>query len=389
MIPLDLVPLSADETAHQARVVAAVHTALAAAGGWLPFSAYMDLVLYAPGLGYYAAGAHKLGAGGDFVTAPEISAVFGRCIATQCAAVLGGTGGGEILEIGAGSGVLAAEVLAELARSGALPSRYRILETSPDLRSRQVARLAQLPARLGARVEWLERVPVEPFAGVVLANEVLDALPVDRFRVTADGVDELGVEATAAGFAVAARPARAALARAVAELGVAFPDGYVSEVCLRLGAWLESVTAPLERGVALLVDYGLARRSYYAPERAGGTFACFHRHRRHENPFINVGLQDLTAWVDFTRVAEAALSAGFEIGGYTTQANFLLGTGFEQHLAAYRATLDAQSEPLAARRALQLVLPDQMGERFKAIALARGYGGPLAGFSLRDLTATL
>ena len=389
MIPLDLVPLSADEAAHEVRVVEAVHAALAAAGGWLSFAAYMDLVLYAPGLGYYAAGAHKLGAGGDFVTAPELSPVFARCLATQCAQVLAGLGGGEILEIGAGSGALAADVLQALAGSAALPVRYRILETSPDLRARQAARLAALPDGLAGRVEWLDAVPPTPFEGVILANEVLDALPVERVRVLAEGVEELGVAATAAGFALVARPASHELTRAVAELGVALPAGYVSEACLRLGAWLESVTAPLARGAALFIDYGFARRAYYAPDRDGGTFACFHRHRRHEDPFVNVGLQDLTAWVDFTRVAEAALACGLEIGGYTTQANFLLGTGFERHLGAYRATLDAQSEPLVARRAMQLVLPPGMGERFKAVALVRDYDGPLAGFSLRDFTATL
>jgi SAM-dependent MidA family methyltransferase len=389
VIPLPLVPLSADERAHEARVADAVRAAIATAGGWLPFAQYMDLVLYAPSLGYYAAGAHKLGAGGDFVTAPELSPVFGRCVATQCAEVLAFVGGGEILEIGAGSGALAADILATLAELGAPPSRYRILETSPDLRARQAARLAVLPGGLGTRVEWIDRPPATPFAGVVLANEVLDALPVERFTVVADGVEELGVGAVGAGFALVARQAGSDLLRAVADLGMPLPAGYASEACLRLGAWLRSVTAPLARGAALFLDYGLARRAYYAPDRDGGTFACFHRHRRHEDPFVNMGLQDLTAWVDFTRVAEAALAAGLEVGGYTTQANFLLGTRFEQHLAAYRTTLDAGSEPLAARRAMQLVLPVAMGERFKAIALLRDYQGPLSGFSLRDFTATL
>lgn len=388
MIPLELVPLSPDEAAHEGRVVEAVRAALAVEGGWLPFERYMDLVLYAPGLGYYAAGAHKLGAGGDFVTAPELSPVFGHCVASQCAEVLGALGGGEIVEIGAGSGALAAQVLGSLAAAGSLPTRYRILETSPDLQARQRERLGALPAALAARVEWLAAVPAAPLRGVVLANEVLDALPVERFRIAADGVEALGVEWRDGRLGWAARPAPPALAAAVAALGP-LPVGYVSELCTRLGAWLAAVTAPLAAGVALFIDYGLARRAYYDAGRDGGTLACFHRQRRHDDPLRNVGLQDVTAWVDFTRVAEAALDAGLEIGGYTTQANFLLGTGFESHLARLRAILPPGREPLAANAALRLVLPEEMGERFKAIALARDYDGPLSGFALRDFTASL
>ncbi len=389
MSVLPLVPLSADEAAHEARVVAHIRAELAAAGGWLPFSRYMELALYAPGLGYYAAGAHKLGAGGDFVTAPELSPVFGRCLASQAGEVLATLGGGDLLEVGAGSGALVAELLAELDRQGRLPGRYLILETSPDLRERQRAALARLPATLAARVGWLERPPAEPLRGVILANEVLDALPVERFRIGAAGVEALGVALAGERFAWAARPADAALAAAVAELGVELAAGYESELCPRVAPWLAAVMAPLAAGVALLLDYGYTRAEYYSPPRAGGTLACFHRQRRHEDPFVNVGLQDLTAWVDFTRVAEAALAAGLGVAGYTTQAHLLLANGFEQHLAALRATLDPAREPLAARAALRLVLPGEMGERFKCIALARGYEAPLAGFALRDFTATL
>ena len=389
VIPLELAPLSADESAHEARVLHAVRQALAAAGGWLSFADYMELVLYAPGLGYYAAGAHKLGAGGDFVTAPELSEVFGRCVGAQCAQVLAALGGGEILEIGAGSGALAEQVLVALAARGAAPARYLILETSPDLRQRQQQRLAPLAARLGACIEWLDRPPAGQLRGVVLANEVLDALPVERFRVAAGGIESLGVEAAGGRLGWAARPAAAALREAVAALEMTLPAGYVSELNLRLAPWLAAVTAPLAAGVALLIDYGLARRDYYAPARDGGTLACFHRQRRHEDPFVNVGLQDLTAWVDYTRVAEAALEAGLEIAGYTTQAHFLLATGFETELAQMRAALPAEREPLAAGAALRLVLPREMGERFKCMALARGYDRPLAGFALRDFTATL
>jgi SAM-dependent MidA family methyltransferase len=389
MIPLELAPLSAAEAEHETRVVARIRAELATAGGWLPFSRYMELALYAPGLGYYAAGAHKLGAGGDFVTAPEVSPVFGRCLATQAGEVLATLGGGDVLEIGAGSGALAAELLAALARSGSLPARYLILETSPELKARQRATLAALAPALAARVGWLERIPAERFRGVVLANEVADALPVERFAIGAGGVLAEGVVDDGGRFAWARRPADARLAAEVAALGVELPVGYVSELCAVLAPWLAAVTAPLEAGVALVVDYGATRAEYYAPSRAGGTLACHHRQRRHDDPFVNVGLQDLTAWVDFTRLAEAAVAAGLRVAGFTTQAHFLLANGFAEHLAALRAGLGPAHEPLAAGAALRLVLPGEMGERFKCLALARGYDAQLTGFALRDFTATL
>ena len=390
LIPLDLAPLSDDERAHEARLAADLRAEIAAAGGWISFARFMERVLYAPGLGYYAAGAHKLGAGGDFITAPELSPVFGRCVASQCAEVLASLGGGGILELGAGTGSLAVEVLRELERVGVLPERYEILEPSPDLRARQQQAVASLRPALRDRVVWLDRIPVEPFRGVLLANEVLDALPVERFRIAASGaVESLGVCVAGAGFGWSARPASAELAAAVADLGVVLPTGFVSELALRQGAWLASVTAPLGAGVALFFDYGLRRADYYAADRDGGTLACFHRHRRHDDVFANLGLQDLTAWVDFTRVAEGALDAGLEVAGYTTQAHFLLGTGFESHLAALRAQTDPAREPLCAGAAARLVLPSEMGERFKCIALAREYPGGLAGFRLRDFTAAL
>ena len=343
-----------------------------------------ELALYAPGLGYYAAGAHNLGAGGDFVTAPELSPVFARCLAVQVAAVLATLEGGDVVEIGAGSAALAAELLAELARLGRLPGRYLILETSPDLKARQ---RAALPAALASRVEWIERIPAAPLRGVVLGNEVLDALPVERFRIGADGVEALGVALVGGRFAWAARPAPAELATAVAALGLA--AGYESEISLMLAPWLAAIVAPLAAGVVLFADYGCARAEYYAESRRGGTLRCFHRQRCHDDPFVNVGLQDLTASVDFTRVAEAAVAARLEVAGYTTQAHFLLATGFEGHVASLRAQLPPGREPLAARAAARLVLPTEMGERFKVIALARAYAAPLAGFALRDFTAAL
>jgi SAM-dependent MidA family methyltransferase len=391
MIELPLAPLSAEERAHEARVVARIRAEIEAAGGWLPFARYMELALYAPGLGYYAAGARKLGTGGDFVTAPELSAVFGACLATQCAEVLGRLGGGDILELGAGSGALAADLLAELARVDRLPGRYLILEPSPELRARQQERLARGP--FAERIAWLQAPPAEALRGVVLANEVLDALPVERFRLSPEGVLALGVTWRDPGFALEARAAGAALAADVAalgaDLGAPLAPGYASEACLMLAPWLAAVTRPLAAGIVLLVDYGCARREYYAPGRDGGTFACYHRQRRHADALVNVGLQDLTAWVDFTRVASAAVDAGFEIAGYAPQAHALLALGFEAHLARQRQAAPPGRAPLLARAAARLVLPGEMGETFKCIALARDYAAPLAAFALRDFTAVL
>jgi SAM-dependent MidA family methyltransferase len=397
LTPLELPPLSPEEQEHSARVAARIRDELAAAGGWLPFSRYMELALYAPGLGYYSAGARKFGRDGDFVTAPEISPAFARCVATQCAEVLAVLGGGAILELGAGTGSLAAEMLPALAREGRLPERYFILELSADLRERQRARLAALAPELSGRVEWLDAIP-PPFRGVVVANEVLDALPVERFRRTAVGVEQLGVGLVTAddgspAFATVARAATGALHDAIValetQLGAPLPAGYESELCLGLHDWLAAVAAPLDAGLALFIDYGAARTDYYAPDRHGGTLACHYRHRRIDDPYARVGLQDLTAWVDFTRAAEAALAAGLAVAGYTTQAHFLLGTGFDRHVGALVEAAGPGEGALLAHAAARLVLPGEMGERFKCLALARGDLPELCGFALRDFTATL
>lgn len=389
--PSMLPPLSPDEVAHSRAVRERIAAELAAAGGWLPFDRYMELALYAPGLGYYSAGSAKLGAGGDFVTAPEMSDLYSRCLARQCADVLGESGG-EILELGAGTGRMAAVLLAELAALGALPARYAILEVSADLAARQRARIASLPDALRSRVVWLERLPAVPFTGVVIANEVADALPCSRFERTADGVAEVGVglagldDAGAPLFAPRTRPAGAPLAGAVANLeralGTALPDGYVSEVCLRLAPWLRTLGAILARGLLLLVDYGAPRRHFYHAQRSGGTLRCHFRQRAHDDPYLNVGVQDITAWVDFTAVAEAAHACGLEVSGFATQAALLLALGIESMVAD--AADDVQRARLAGE-ARRLLMPEEMGEAFKAMALTRGLAGPLAGFALQDL----
>ena len=382
--------LSADEERHSEAVAALIRTELAAAGGWLSFERFMELALYAPGLGYYSAGSWKLGSGGDFVTAPEVSELFGRCVAAQCAQVLRATGG-QILELGAGTGALAAAILAALDAEGVLPERYAILEVSGDLAARQRARLELLAPHLRARVAWLEQLPQTPLRGVVLANEVADALPVRRFGLRGGMVRELGVALSVSGaLHTAEGPPDTALAEACAALfGTpprSLPEGYTSEVNLRIAPWIATLAGCLERGVVLLFDYGLPRSHYYHAQRVAGTLRCHFRQRAHDDPFINLGVQDITAWVDFTRVAEAATLAGLEVSGFATQAAFLLALGVERIVAA---APDAVSRARLAGEARRLVMPEEMGEAFKAMALARGYAAPLEGFTLQDLRRSL
>jgi len=384
--PSTLPPLFPAEEEHSQAVTRTIRERLVAAGGWLSFEAFMELALYAPGLGYYSAGGAKIGAGGDFTTAPELSELFSVCVARQCAEVLEQTGG-AILELGAGTGRMAATVLETLASLGALPDHYAILEVSADLRDRQRTRIEQLPDRLKKRVVWYDRLPSKPLNGVVLANEVLDALPCHRL-VVRDGVArELGVAATdpantsgdthdfieqegSAGADLAA-----AWKRLARELPYELPDDYRTELCLRVEPWIASLADCIERGALLLFDYGLPRAHYYHPQRTQGTLRCHYKHRVHDDPFINVGVQDITAWVDFTRVAEAADAAGLQVRGFATQAAFLLGLGIESLVRDLRHSSEAR----------QLLMPGEMGEAFKAIALARNVEAPLAGFSVQDL----
>jgi SAM-dependent MidA family methyltransferase len=380
--------LSDAEREHSCLLAEEIRTRIADAGGWLPFDTFMELALYAPGLGYYSAGAVKLGAGGDFVTAPEVSQLFGQCLARQCAEVLAETGGG-ILELGAGTGVMAATLLEELARLDTLPDRYAILEVSADLAARQRDRLDALPENLRRRVVWLERLPEEPMRGVVLANEVLDALPCARFVVHETRVRALGVAVDADGaFMEREGFADELLVRYAEPLVREFKlaDGYRSEVCWRIEPWIAGVRQSLAHGALLLIDYGLPRAQYYHPQRTDGTLRCHFKHRAHNDPLILVGVQDISAWVDFTRVAEAGTAAGLELCGFTTQAGFLIGSGIEELLG------DDADDITRARRtgeAGRLLLPAEMGEAFKVMALARGLQRPLRGFTLQDLAPSL
>lgn len=382
--------LTADERRHSEAVAAHIRAEITAAGGWLSFERFMELALYAPGLGYYSAGSVKLGTGGDFVTAPEVSELFGLCLARQCAEVLRATGGG-ILELGAGSGALAATLLAALAREGAPPDTYAILEVSADLSARQRERIAALPTGLRERVVWLERLPEHSLRGVILANEVADALPCRRFTLHGGSVRELGVGLAPDGALqdAEAAPQRALAAACAATLGAALPalpEGYRSEINLRIAPWIATLGDCLRQGVLLLIDYGLPRAHYYHPQRSSGTLRCHFRQRAHDDPLLNPGLQDITAWVDFTRVAEAAADSGLEVAGFATQAAFLLALGLDEQVAEAADTVTRARRAGEARR---LVMPEEMGEAFKVMALTRAYDAPLAGFTLQDLRRLL
>lgn len=394
-----LPPLTEAEEHHSQAATAAIRQALEAAGGWLPFDQFMELALYAPGLGYYSAGSVKLGADGDFVTAPEISDLFSQCVARQCADVLAETGGQQILELGAGTGRMAAVLLQTLAELGQLPQTYAILEVSADLAERQRQRLGQLPAGIRERVAWLDRLPEQPVEGLILANEVLDALPFKRFIMRGGHACELGVGLEGSQFAwrevdAAARPTVGTdpLQELVSTLPAALPDGYRSELCTRIAPWIAGVGQHLKRGMLLLFDYGLPRAHYYHPQRGDGTLRCYFKHRAHDDPFVNIAVQDITAWVDFTRVAEAGLAANLEVAGFATQSAFLLGTGIQELAAqATNATVEARltAEARLAGEARRLLLPGEMGEAFKVMALCRSLEQPLRGFRYQDLRRSL
>jgi SAM-dependent MidA family methyltransferase len=371
---------SAEARAHSAQVAARVRDEIGRAGGWIDFARYMELALYAPGLGYYMAGSRKLGADGDFTTAPELAPLFGHAVARAAREVLAAAGA-EILEIGAGSGALAAALLEELERLGALPARYLILELSPELRARSRDTLAARVPHLMERVAWLNGLP-PAFAGFVIGNEVLDAMPVHVVRTHGGAIEEAGVAVGRDGtLAWAHRPATGPLLAAARELDLA--DGYTTEIGLVARAFVASLAQTLERGVALFVDYGFPRREYYHPQRRTGTLLCHYRHRAHADPFFVPGLQDITAHVDFTAVAAAARGADASLLGYTSQAQFLINCGLTELLGRVSPEDTQRYLPLAAA-ANKLTSPSEMGELFKAIAFGRGVADDLVAFASGD-----
>jgi SAM-dependent MidA family methyltransferase len=376
MTPLD--DLDPDSRAHSARLSALIRDQIASNGDALPFWRFMELALYAPGLGYYSAGATKLGRDGDFVTSPELGPLFAECVADALAPVLVQLRqNATFLEIGGGSGAFAEAAIARLDAIRAMPARYAILEPSADLRERQRQRLYErLPRELFARVEWLQTPIAAAWDGVVFANEVIDALPTSRFAVIEGDIYEEHVALDGASFKRIDRPADALLSAAVRHLerhcGERFPDGYRSEVLPQLPYWIQAVIGGMKSGALLFVDYGYPRREYYDPRRSDGTLRAFHRHHVVDDVFSRVGLQDVTVSVDFTAMAEAGTAAGFDFAGYCSQASFLIGNGLEQRLADHEARAADEAARYALRQQVKkLTLPGEMGERFQVIGFAR------------------
>jgi len=383
----------ADERAHSDRLAALLREAIRVDGP-LPFSRWMELCLYAPGLGYYSAGRTKFGPAGDFVTAPELGALFARCIARALAPTVRALGdGADVLELGGGSGAFVVAAMRELAASQALPRRFLILEPSADLAARQRERVAaELPADVAARVQWISRPPEQGWRGVLFANEVVDALPTTRFTLQDGEVFEEHVALDGERFVRTDRPADLLVANAVRHLeralGEPFADGYRSEVLPQLPYWMQAVCGSLEAGAVLFVDYGYPRREFYLPERRDGTLVCHYRHRAHADPLRWPGLSDLTAFVDFTALAEAGVGAGLDFVGYAPQGQFLLASGLLDLVDGEHALSDAERLNLTTE-IKRLTLPGEMGERFQAIAFARGGVEALPGLRAFDLSHRL
>lgn len=380
----------ADALAYSLALTRHLTAEIDAAGGWIGFDRFMDHALYAPGMGYYSGGARKFGSAGDFVTAPELCPIFGQTLAAQVAQILA-VSTPQIIELGAGSGRLAADLLLELERRGALPERYGILDLSGELRARQHATIAQHAPHLLARVHWLDRLP-EHFEGLVLGNELLDAMPVHLVVWRKEGIFERGVVYENGVFAWCDRPAQGRLLERAQQLAAECPIDasavYLSEICLAAPAWVSAWASILGRGALLLIDYGFAQGEYYHPQRNAGTLMCHYRHHAHGEPFYLPGLQDITAHVDFTAITEAACTGGLDLLGYTTQATFLFNCGVTEVLARTPADDPLGYLPLA-NAVQKLISPAEMGELFKVIAFGKGIAEPLIGFRQGDRSATL
>lgn len=375
---------SAEALEQSAALVARLQALIAAEGSWIPFSSYMAETLYAPGLGYYSGGSRKFGPGGDFITAPELTPLFGQALASQLQQVMS-LSAPHIIEAGAGTGLLAADLLLELELQGALPESYGILEVSGELRERQFDTLAAKVPHLAGRVHWLDTLP-ERFSGALVANEVLDVMPVHLVAWRPEGIFERGVSLDGEGrFVWADRPVAGRVAEAAEALALPLPSEgeYVSEINLAGRAWVAEWAARLEQGAMILIDYGYPRAEYYLPSRSTGTLLCYYRHHAHGDPFLWPGLNDITAFVDFTAIAEAGFEAGLDVMGYADQANFLFNCGVLACLAR-RAPEDSADYIRASKAVQRLTGPHEMGELFKVIALSRNIGQPLIGFLRGD-----
>lgn len=354
--------------------------------GPIPFSRYMQRALYEPGYGYYMNSLRKFGADGDFITAPELSPLYSRCVAMQCRQVLQELSNASVLELGAGTGTMAVEILLQLERLNVLPEQYLILELSPVLQARQRQAINELPASLRQRVRWVEDLQSLEFTGVMLLNEVLDALPVERFLIQNNEVMQIAVDWDQArgSFVCVSQPAAGNLTTTLRSVEVSLSqplaEGYSSEINLKAPELIGDLATCLQQGLVLIMDYGYPRREYFHAQRHMGTLLAHYRHRAHDNVLRWVGLQDITAQIDFTSVAQAADINGLNVIGFTPQASFLLDCGIEE-LLSEKMHGSAAQQLQWSQQAKTLLLPSEMGERFKVIGLTKQYNRPLLGFS--------
>lgn len=357
-----------DAQAHALRVAEKIRFEIKQ-NGPMSFSRFMEIALFAPGLGYYCVGTEKIGVGGDFVTAPEISPLFAQCLAGYCETVLLEYPQKNILELGAGTGRLALEMLRTLSEKGCLPERYFILDISPELQQRQRALIEKNAPELVSRVEWLSELPKKSFDGVIIANEVLDAMPVTIFQRAEQGFQERVVALDQDQFVWEVCPASLLLQEAIQALEIEFPVNYYSEINLAVASWISGLKNVLRHGEIILIDYGFLRAEYYHPQRATGTLMCHYQQRAHTDPLILTGIQDITAHVDFTAVGKAAEEIGLEVSHYSTQAEFLLKNGLLDLMQ--RAATTPEMQLKLANQVKMLTLPSEMGELFKVMILKK------------------
>jgi len=402
MQPLDLPEPSAEEITHSQKLSELIKQEIVAAGGWINFEQYMQLALYAPGLGYYSGGAQKFGEQGDFITSPEVSPLFAQTLAKPLATLLEKIPDAKIIEFGAGSGKLAADVLLALSSLKRLPDEYLIIELSAELQQRQRQTIKHKAPQLLERVQWLTRLPETPVNGIVIANEVLDAMPVQRFSFRDNKVKLLGVEISEQALQLSYKNADQKITQKVNALSDGLKNAhnnalnntfnnafdnsghsYNSEINCHINPWIKSVSQCIKKGAVYLIDYGYPRSEYYSEDRHMGTFLGYYKHRSMDAPLWYPGLQDLTAFVDFTEVAEAAIENDFDVDGFTSQGNFLINAGLAEIVDGMETTNEVQRLKLA-QQMKTLSLPGEMGERFKVLGLSKGLDENIPGFELRD-----
>ena len=387
MQKLDLPEPAEIEKQHSDKLLDKIGMSIEAADGWIDFAQYMTQALYEPGLGYYSAGLQKFGESGDFITAPEVSPLFAQTLAQAVAQVLSVLKKGCIIEFGAGSGKLAVDLLEELERQQSLPDTYIIIELSADLKQRQQQFLHHRLPHFFDRIQWLDSLPEKPLNAVVLANEVLDAMPVQRFVKKESGLQVLGVSWQNQRLDFATQPASATLVNSVLhieqDIERELSDGYTSEINLNMQPWLQSINDALHQGAVYLIDYGYPRSEYYALERHMGTMMCYYRHRALDDALYTPGLMDITAFVDFTALAEAGQQAGFDVNGFTSQAHFLINCGLAQRVEQLMSD-DIKQQLTLVQQMKTLTLPSEMGERFKVMGLNKNLDMMLPGFEVRD-----